>query len=127
MGVAKLEDVKMPAEHARLLGRKLGGGNELSRDQFLNFVVQYYKCTKTTVFTTTVEVKDCKTLRRVEEGEILEVLEGPVLDEQSEMTRIRAKAAKDQVEGWVTVAGSKGTNFLEKTGSPKKEIEYYKV
>jgi hypothetical protein len=130
--VGKLDDVKMPNEHARLLCRKLEAGGELSRDDFLNFVVVYYKCVKTTVFTSTVDIKDCKPFRRIEEGEALEVLEGPVEDEESQMTRIRARAMKPEadsppVEGWVTIAGNKGTTFLELTTKPKREVEYYKV
>merc|ERR1712139_390885 len=92
----------------------------VSKDAFMNYVVLYYKVVRTIAFTDEGDITKCKTLRKGEEGEIVEVLEGPVTDESNGMTRIRAKALKkdDTTVGWITLSGSKGTAFLEKTTKP---------
>merc|ERR1719478_2122094 len=76
----------------------------------------FYKVVKATVLTDGVSIKS-DTVRRLEVGEPLEVLEGPTSDEAADVSRVRCKAAKDGKEGWVTVAGNQGTVFLERGGN----------
>merc|ERR1712139_500439 len=97
----------------------------VSKDAFMNYVVLYYKVVRTIAYTDQMDITKCKTLRKGEEGEIVEVLEGPKLDEANGMTRIRAKSLKkdDNTEGWITLSGSKGTAFLEKCAKPKEVAE----
>jgi len=116
--LASLEGLSIPAEHATLITQKLEADG-ISKDVFMKYVVLYFKVVKGIAFTDGKDVSKCKTLRKGEEGEVVEVLEGPILDEGSQMTRIRAKSTlADATEGWLTVAGSKGTSFLEKTTKP---------
>ena len=86
----------------------------------MKFVVLYYKVVRTIAYTDECNITTCKTLRKGEQGEIVEVLEGPVTDEANGMTRIRAKSLKDDdtTVGWITLSGSKGTAFLEKCQKP---------
>lgn len=67
-----------------------------------------------------MDISKCKTVRKGDEGEVVEVLEGPVTDATNGMTRVRAKSLKkdDKTEGWITLSGSKGTAFLEKVNKP---------
>lgn len=74
-----------------------------------------YSCTSVIAMTDGLNVKKCKPLRKLDPGEALTVLEGPTVDELSSMTRIRAKAARDGLEGWVTVQGNAGTIYAEKS------------
>merc|ERR1711957_454232 len=57
--------------------------------------------------------KTCKVLRKLAVAEILTLLEGPVRDEESGVTRIKCKALKDELEGWVTTKGNAGTTYAE--------------
>jgi len=117
--VTSLEGLEIQPEHAQLICRKLEVGG-VSRDAFMKYVVLYYKVVKGIAFTDALDISATKTLRKADEGEVIEVLEGPALDEGSQMTRVRARATKDGAvtEGWITLSGSKGTAFLEKTVKP---------
>jgi len=44
------------------------------------------------------------------------VLEGPIEDEGAGVTRIRARAPKDSMEGWVTTKGNAGSLYAQETG-----------
>ena len=50
--------------------------------------------------------------RRMEVGEVIELYQGPLLDPSFGVCRIRGRALKDGIVGWVTVAGNQGTTFL---------------
>jgi len=62
------------------------------------------------------DIKDCKVLRKLDRGEVLSVLEGPIEDGKSGVQRIRVSAMKDKAEGWVTVKGNAGSVYCEETG-----------
>merc|ERR1712000_479375 len=62
------------------------------------------------------DIKDCKVLRKLDRGEVLSVLEGPIEDGNSGVQRIRVSATKDKAEGWVTVKGNAGSVYCEETG-----------
>jgi len=121
--VGSLPDLAVQPEHATLLCRKLEADG-LSRETFMKYVVLYFKVVKGIAFTDALAIGSCKTIRKADEGEVLEALEGPLLDEASQMTRVRARSTVDGkvTEGWITVAGSKGTAFLEKTTRPKPAV-----
>jgi len=110
---------KLSSEIAKLVCRKLEADG-ISKDVFMKYVVLYFKVVRTIAYTDVMDISSCKTIRKSEEGEIVEVLEGPILDEANGMTRIRAKSCKkdDTTVGWITLSGSKGTAFLEKTVKP---------
>jgi uncharacterized coiled-coil DUF342 family protein len=112
---------KISDEIAKLVCRKVEKDG-VSKDKFMNFVVLYYKVVRTIAFTDSMDISVCKTLRKGDEGEIVEVLEGPVTDENTGMTRLRAKSMKgDDIVGWITLSGSKGTSFLEKCTKPSEK------
>jgi len=116
--VASLDSTPVMPEVAKLIFQKLGKDG-ITKDAFLGFFVVYYKVTKTIAFTDIIDIAQCKTLRKASIGEVLELLEDPVKDETNGVTRIRAKATKEPiVEGWVTLSGNQGSEFLEKTKKP---------
>jgi len=68
--------------------------------------------------TTSFQVKDSKTVRKLLAGEVVEAVDAPVVDEATGLPRVKCRALKDDKEGWVTVRGNQGTNFLEKCAKP---------
>lgn len=123
--------LSITAEHAKLIAQKLGADG-ISKDAFVKFAVIHYKIVKTIAFTDDIDTTKCKTIRKGEPGAIIEVLEGPTIDEESKMTRIRGRCTIDKkvTEGWITVSGSSGTVFLEKVdklAQKKEEIKASKT
>jgi len=111
--VSSLEGIEINAEVAKLVFRKIGAEG-ITKEAFSDYVVLYYKVVKTIAFTDVLDITKCKTMRKADVGEILELIEGPVTDEENGITRIRAKSTKDPpASGWVTLAGNQGGVFLE--------------
>jgi len=75
-----------------------------------------YKCTSTVALTDISNVKDCQVLRKLDVGELMAVLEGPMEDGDTGVVRIRVKTMKDDKEGWVTIKGNAGTVYAEESG-----------
>eukprot|EP00930_Biecheleria_cincta_P023470 TRINITY_DN1695_c0_g4_i1.p1 TRINITY_DN1695_c0_g4~~TRINITY_DN1695_c0_g4_i1.p1 ORF type:complete len:2021 (+),score=568.23 TRINITY_DN1695_c0_g4_i1:448-6063(+) len=97
------------------MGRFATGLTKLS---LLDLLQEYQKCIKDIALTSSLEVKDGKTLRKLAKDEVLEVLEVGKSDEAASLPRLRCRAIMDQMEGWVTVQGNQGTTFLEQTSKP---------
>lgn len=75
-----------------------------------------YTVSSAIALTDSVDIKDCKVLRKLDKGEVLIVLEGPNEDLTSGVTRIKVTAAKDSKDGWVTVKGNAGSVYAEESG-----------
>jgi len=70
-------------------------------------------CVKETVFTDGLSAKDSATIRPIAPGEIIKILEFDKKDKSTDVMRIKGESMLDGVTGWITVAGSQGTIFLE--------------
>jgi len=88
----------------------------IGKDKFVEMMRLFYRVVKPTVLTETMSIKS-KTLRRLENGEIVEGLEGPKKEDNVSVMRVRCRVVQDGSTGWVTVAGNQGTVFLELGGS----------
>jgi len=75
-----------------------------------------FSCISGIALTSDKNIKDCKVLRKLDKNETLVVLEGPIQDEGAGVTRIRARAPKDNLEGWVTTKGNAGSLYARETG-----------
>eukprot|EP00930_Biecheleria_cincta_P069318 TRINITY_DN57073_c0_g1_i1.p1 TRINITY_DN57073_c0_g1~~TRINITY_DN57073_c0_g1_i1.p1 ORF type:complete len:2024 (+),score=506.13 TRINITY_DN57073_c0_g1_i1:617-6073(+) len=75
-----------------------------------------YKCTASIAVTDIADMKDSHVRRKLEVGEGIVMLEGPIVDETTGVTRIRARAMRDDLEGWVTLKGNAGTVYAEESG-----------
>jgi hypothetical protein len=120
------ELVEAPSEEdlGRLFTTLLDEDEEsLSKDQFLTLVRVYMKVAKDTVISDGISIKDAKPLRRLEVGEVVEVIEGPIKEDTTELMRVHAKVMKDDIDGWITLAGSQGTKYLEDGGSVFKVVK----
>jgi len=114
------EELQLSSELAKLVCRKLEADG-VGKDAFMKFVVLYYKVVRTIAWTDAMDITKTKTIRKAEEGEVVEVLEGPATDENNGMSRVRARSLADKTEGWITVSGSKGTPFLVKATKPTEK------
>merc|ERR1719161_3198069 len=74
-----------------------------------------YKCVSTIALTDDLDVMKSKVLRKIEAGELISKIEGPVTS--SGASRIKGKADKDGAEGWITIKGNAGTKYVEETPS----------
>jgi len=83
-----------------------------SREVFFKHVQLFYKVVKETTVTNHHSIKVGKPHRKLDMNEVLEVLDGPFKEEMARVTRVRCRAVRDGVEGWVTVGTSLGTEFL---------------
>merc|ERR1712062_550597 len=115
--IQTLKDAPITLEQAKLLCRRIENGG-ISKRQFLNYVQFYYAVVKDTALTDGFDVAAAKVIRKLEKGELLEVLEGPTKDDKLGMSRVKTKALLDGEEGWATVSGNQGTVFLQKADKP---------
>lgn len=82
------------------------------KDRFLRPWSPHYRCSNATVINDALSVKTAVTLRKLDVGETVEVIEGPILESSLDIMRVRARADLDGVVGWVTLKGNQGTPFL---------------
>merc|ERR1711920_1221362 len=72
-----------------------------------------YRCKQGTPVTDTLDVASSKTLRQLEQGELVEALDTPEVDKTSGLLRSRIRCDKDGLCGFATVRSSHGTCILE--------------
>merc|ERR1712176_927717 len=94
------------------------GPNGLKKLGFAKIVQEYCSCAKSTMITDKYDIESSSSLRKLEPGELWEVLEGPKEDPETKVSRVRGRAVRDGQEGWVTVKGNQGTPFLKSTEKP---------
>eukprot|EP00931_Biecheleriopsis_adriatica_P033416 TRINITY_DN193_c0_g1_i5.p1 TRINITY_DN193_c0_g1~~TRINITY_DN193_c0_g1_i5.p1 ORF type:complete len:2073 (-),score=714.85 TRINITY_DN193_c0_g1_i5:36-6125(-) len=104
-------------EHAKLVCNKLEAGS-IGKRSFLGFVQRYYSVTTAIAITSEFEISKAKTLRKAEPEELIEVLEGPVADEKIGLERVRARSLLDGTEGWISIKGNQGSQFLKEIPKP---------
>eukprot|EP00929_Paragymnodinium_shiwhaense_P077109 TRINITY_DN3968_c0_g2_i1.p1 TRINITY_DN3968_c0_g2~~TRINITY_DN3968_c0_g2_i1.p1 ORF type:complete len:2044 (-),score=893.51 TRINITY_DN3968_c0_g2_i1:341-6472(-) len=119
--VQGLADLGVKPEHAKLVCRGIEVEG-ISRRSFLNFVQHFVVVMKDVAITNVRDMAAAKSLRKVEKDEILEVLEGPVKDDEKGLERMRCRSLVDKLEGWVTVQGNQGTSFLRDVPKPMYSV-----
>merc|ERR1712217_269093 len=96
----KVEDV------IRIKGRCLSDGSVgwmTMKGQEMVAWTPNYKCLSAPVIQDALGVKSAKTIRKTEVGEIIELVAGPEEDKTVGAMRIRGRAQKDGVVGWITI------------------------
>jgi len=105
-------------ETTRLFNFLLAEGERgLSKESFLRLVQFHMKVVMDAVMTNTRGIASAGSLKRLEPNEVIEVMDGPLRDPAIGILRIFGKAMNDGTEGWVTVTGSQGSNYLEEGGN----------
>jgi len=79
---------------------------------------EYKRCVKEIALTTEAQMKGGNSIRKLEVGELVEILSGRSRDDTVGVERVNCRSIKDFQEGWVTVRGNQGTAFLERAGKP---------
>jgi len=95
----------------------------MSEETFRRIVRSFYKCIKDTVITDAMSIQTSKSVRRLELGEVVEILEGPVQEDSFKVLRVRGRMLKDGIEGWISIAGNRGTTFLQRGGHIFKVVK----
>lgn len=95
----------------------------ISKDTFTNLLRQFKKVVKDTVLTSGLSIKDSETMRRLETGEVVEVIKGPEKEEAVDVMRVQVKVMKDNLEGWITMSGNDGSMFLQDGGNLFKVVK----
>jgi len=88
----------------------------ITQEKMLSLTRSLLKVAKDTVLTDGLSIKDSKSIRRLEVGEVVEVLGTPEAEGEVDVKRVTVKATKDDAEGWATVSGNQGTVFLQEGG-----------
>jgi len=110
----EVDDEDLPEDDLKRLFKQLAeDGESIPKDNFIYWIQHFMKVVKDIVVTDTLNTESCTTIRRLELNEIAEVLEGPERDDNQGLLRMRVKLLNDDIEGWVTLSGNLGTDFLE--------------
>jgi len=72
-----------------------------------------YTCTAAIAMTDNLDIKACKVLRKLAVGELFVAVEGPIEEAEAGVTRVKGRALKDEVVGWITMKGNAGTVYAE--------------
>lgn len=117
--ISSLEGVTMTAEQAKLCTRHIGAGG-ISRHAFSRFMQRFFQVVKPIAITSDCDITKAKTVRKLELEEVIEVLEGPITDDEKTggLARVRCRSLVDGNEGWVSTVGNQGTAFLKETTKP---------
>lgn len=75
-------------------------------------------CAREIAITDAFDIEGSNVVRKLEQGELFEVLEGPEEDPQTQVKRVRGRALRDGTSGWVTLKGNQGTPFLKPREKP---------
>jgi len=104
---------------ARLdLGLHRYSSNGITKLGFLLAAQEFLECIKEIAITTVFDVKKSVTTRRLEVGELVEVIGEVAKDEAVGLERAKCRALGDKTEGFVTLRGNQGTPFMKPITKP---------
>lgn len=106
----------------RLFSHLVGETDHITKEDFISMVKKFMKVVKASALSDGKSIKS-NILRRLEEGEVVEVITGPSCEEGSDVKRMRVKALQDNQEGWLTPVGNAGTVFLVEGGNTFKVVK----
>eukprot|EP00927_Polykrikos_kofoidii_P057622 TRINITY_DN5177_c0_g1_i5.p1 TRINITY_DN5177_c0_g1~~TRINITY_DN5177_c0_g1_i5.p1 ORF type:complete len:2021 (-),score=505.36 TRINITY_DN5177_c0_g1_i5:134-6160(-) len=101
---------QLKAAFARLLRDDT---TEVPEAEFLDRLRNRYVVLTQVSMTDSLTVKGGKTIRKLEENELVEAMEDPIKEDNIGIMRLRAKAEKDDKEGYISLSGNQGTIYLE--------------
>jgi len=107
----KMDEVQN-VQYEKLFEHMAGGGADIPEENFLELMRLFYTVSKSTMLTESQSINS-KTVRRLEPNEMVECLNAPAMDDDVGVSRGRFLVPRDDSEGWATIAGNKGTVFLQ--------------
>lgn len=111
----KLEGLKIPEEEVALVFREYGE-QKLRKPGFAKAFQEFCLCERPVMITKAVDAGS-EVVRRVEKGELWEILEGPV-DSADGTKRVRGQALRDGSAGWVNFNDAQGTPSFKNREKP---------
>jgi len=99
------------------------GSGKVSTESLANMGKHFMKVLKDTAMTSQMGIAGGKALRKLDPNEVVEIMKGPLKDDSMKVSRVFCKALKDDLEGWVTVAGNAGTVFLVEGANTYKVVK----
>lgn len=125
--VKKLPDLKLSAEQISLVFHEYGE-QKLRKPGFAKSFQEFCLCERPSDITS--EQTGSDVVRRIEKGELFEILEGPI-DTADGRKRVRGKALRDGKVGWVDHVDAKGTAVFRARDKPflnvAQEASLYKA
>jgi len=112
--IKSLPSAKLTEDQVKLVFQEFGADG-LKKSGFAKALQEFCTCTKPTTVTKQ-SATDSTVVRKLEAGELFELLEGPV--EDNKVPRVRGRALKDGVIGWVSMKSNQGVVFLKPTEKP---------
>jgi len=103
-------------EQASLVYRDIGP-HGLGKAGFMKALQEFAMCQKTAVMSSSIDISS-SAVRKMDQGEIAEVFEGPTEDAETKVQRVRVQCLRDSTEGWVTLKSNQGTVLLKKRDKP---------
>jgi len=73
----------------------------------------YYVCSSSVAMTDSLDVKDCKVVKKLQVGDLLLASGKPITEDG--IARIKGKTPGDDKEGWVTLKGNAGTVYASQS------------
>lgn len=93
------------------LGTK--GSADVTMPEFLEQLRSRYFCTSVVTMTDSLKVEGGKPIRKLDVWEVVEALSEPEKDDEKAVIRVMVKAERDAKEGYCTLSGQQGTEYLE--------------
>mmetsp|Transcript_37860 Transcript_37860/g.66732 ORF Transcript_37860/g.66732 Transcript_37860/m.66732 type:complete len:702 (-) Transcript_37860:137-2242(-) len=87
----------------------------ITAERFFEFARLFYKVSRATNLSSTLGATS-KAIRKLDQGEIVELMSGPKTDEKVSLLRAHCRSLAKGDEGWVTITNSQGTSLLEPCG-----------
>lgn len=115
---ADVPDLALPKEHMLLAFGADDPADGIRRESYFKLLERYCVCIKPIALTQDYDIRTSALVRMLAMHEVLEIVDGPVSDETLGVTRVRGRAVQDDVVGWVTFTGNRGTPFLRDTPKP---------
>jgi len=114
-----LQGLSLLKEHALIVARELEIGG-ISRRSFSKCLQKFVKVIKEIAITPSFDVVNSKEkpVRKADQGEVFEVIEGPTTEDGTGLERVKVRALTDGAIGWVSMKGNQGRVFLESTHKP---------
>ncbi|CAE8604043.1 unnamed protein product, partial [Polarella glacialis] len=99
------------------------GEGSVNKERLMLLIRTCMKVLKDGLITDNASIADGQTLRRLEVGEVVEVLSSPAADGDTEVMRAKCRTTKDGLEGWVSISGNQGSVFLQEGGTVFKVVK----
>jgi len=112
-----VKDEALTEEHVQLVYTEFGPQG-LKRSGFGSALQEFRTCSQAVSITDRLQIAGAATKRKLETGEVFEVLEGPMTESDSNMERVRGRALRDGMVGWVSIKGSQGALLLRPAEKP---------